>query len=55
MDVQWEEYAFEQFQFLYMPVYVCLRILYEDLGFGDPYADRQVKEAAGSDNSAILQ
>lgn len=36
-------------------MYVCLRILYEDLGFGHPNADRQVKEAAGSDSSAILQ
>lgn len=36
-------------------VYVCMWSLYEDLGFGHPYADRQVKEAAGSDNTAILQ
>lgn len=38
-----------------MHVYVCMRILYEDLGFGHPYADRQVREATGSDSSAILQ
>lgn len=36
-------------------IIVCVRILYEDLGFGHTYADRQAKEAAGSDNSAILQ
>lgn len=57
MDVQEEEYAFEKFQHFYMqvPVYVCMWVLYEDPGFGHPYTDRQVKEAAGSDNTAILQ
>lgn len=57
MDVQEEEYAFEKFQRFYMqvPVYVCMWVLYEDPGFGHPYTDRQVKEAAGSDNTAILQ
>lgn len=38
-----------------MHVYVCMRILYEDLGFGHPYADGQVREATEIDNSALLQ